>query len=444
MGLAVDGLSSGLDTTALLNSLMQIEAIPQNLLKKKVSNTQSTITALQQLNTRIAALATQAKDTAKPAALDLFTAKTSSDAASATVTAGASVASLDFTVTRLAQSQVTVTDAITEWDGTTVTITGADGPVEVTAASASLDDMVSAINASGAGVTALKVAAGTNGDGDPQYRLQLTSKTSGDASAFGLSGSSIGTTQITAAQDAEIALWAGTAAEQTITSATNSFENVLPGVNVTTKAVSTDPITLTVARDIAASTKVAADFVSGINGVLAMISTRSAVTDSTDASGKAIKSPGVFTGDSTVRAANQKILSAASLPVDGESPSTIGITITKTGTLEFDAAAFEKALADDPARVQGFLASLADRVAKAATDISDKFDGSITTKITGQESLVKSINTQISEWDDRLTARRATLERTFVAMEVRLSAINSQSAWLTSQLSSLTPGKDKS
>jgi flagellar hook-associated protein 2 len=130
--------------------------------------------------------------------------------------------------------------------------------------------------------------------------------------------------------------------------------------------------------------------------------------------------------------------------VDGDSPSTIGITITKTGALEFDAAAFEKALADDPARVQGFLASLADRVAKAATDISDKFDGSITTKITGQESLVKSINTQISEWDDRLTARRATLERTFVAMEVRLSAINSQSAWLTSQLSSLTPGKDKS
>ena len=104
MPLAVDGLSSGLDTTALLNSLMQIEAIPQALLKRKVSGTQNTITALQQLNSSIASLAAKAKEAAKPAALDLFTAKTSSDAASATVASGASDASLNFTVSRLAQS----------------------------------------------------------------------------------------------------------------------------------------------------------------------------------------------------------------------------------------------------------------------------------------------------------------------------------------------------
>jgi flagellar hook-associated protein 2 len=337
---------------------------------------------------------------------------------------------------------VTVTDAITEWDSTTVTITGADGPVEVTSASTSLDDMVTAINASGAGVAALKVAAGTNGAGDPQYRLQLTSKTSGEASAFTLSDTGIGSTEITAAQDAEIKLWAGTPAEQSITSTTNSFENVLPGVNVTANTLTTDPVTLTVARDATATTKVAEDFISGINGVLAMISTRSVVTDSTDASGKPIKSPGVFTGDSTVRTANQKILTAATAPVDGISPASIGINITKTGTIEFDSEKFEKALAEDPSRVQNFMQALAGRVATAADEVSDKRDGLISTKVTGQESLVTSMSTQISEWDDRLTAREATLRRTFVAMEVRLSSLNSQSAWLTSQLSSLTPRKE--
>ena len=43
MGFAVDGLSSSLDTTALINGLMQLEAIPQSLLKNKVSGAQTTI-----------------------------------------------------------------------------------------------------------------------------------------------------------------------------------------------------------------------------------------------------------------------------------------------------------------------------------------------------------------------------------------------------------------
>ena len=442
MAFAVDGLSSGLDTAALIKSLIQLEAIPQNILKNKVSGTQNTISALQQLNTRIASLATLAKDTAKPAALDLFTAKTSSTSATASVTTGASVASLNFTVANLAQTQVSVTDAVTAWPDTAVTITSPEGAVAITAASTSLDDVVKAINTSDAGVIALKVAAGKNGDGEPQYRLQLTSKESGEAGAFTVSGTAVGITEITEAQDAEIKLWAGTAAEQSISSSTNNFENVLPGVNVVVNSKSTDPVTLTVLRDAAKSAKVAEDFVSGVNGVLAMIATRTAVTNSTDASGKPVLSSGVFTGDSAVRAANQKILTAATAPVDGVSPSSIGVSITKAGALEFDKAKFDKALADNPAHVQSIMKTLAERVATAATEVSDKRDGLISTKITGQESLVKNMSTQISEWDGRLSARRATLERTFVAMEVRLSSINSQSAWLTSQLSSLTPRKD--
>lgn len=443
MGFAVDGLSSSLDTTALINGLIQLEAIPQNLLKKKVSGTQGMISALQQLNTRIASLAKLSKETAKPAALDLFTAKTSSTAATATVTSGASAASLNFSVTNIAQAQVSVTDAVTAWPNTSMTIVGAEGPVDITSASSSLDDIVTAINAAGAGVTALKVASGRNGADEPQYRLQLTSQASGRGGAFTVSGTTVGTTDITVAQDAEIKLWTGTAAEQSITSATNTFENVLPGVNIAVSAKTTEPVSLTVGRDTARSTKVVETFVSEVNSVLAMIATRTAVTNSTDAAGKPVLSAGVFTGDSTIRTANQKILTAATAPVDGVSPSSIGVNITKAGALEFDQAKFEKALTENPARVQAVLQAIAERVTAAATEVSDKHDGTISAKIIGQESLVKSIGTQISEWDNRLSSRRATLERTFVAMEVRLSSLNSQSAWLTSQLSSLSPGKEK-
>ena len=60
MGISLDGLASGLDTTALISSVMQVEAIPQTLLKYKSQDLQTMVSALQGLNSKVAALATQA------------------------------------------------------------------------------------------------------------------------------------------------------------------------------------------------------------------------------------------------------------------------------------------------------------------------------------------------------------------------------------------------
>lgn len=452
MGLAVDGLISGLDTTSLINSLVQLEALPQSILKKKVSGSQAMISALQGLNAKIASLATLATDTAKPAALDLYKATSNSANVSATATTGATAGRVDIVVRTLAQAQVIVSAAMAVWPDNppVLTVVGSDGThTQITAASTSLDDIVLAINGAGAGVTAVKVSAG-NG----QFRLQFTAPETGVAGAFniyrGTSAAVTGGTAtnllsapgaalVTPAQDAEVTLWAGTPAAQTVTSATNTFTDLLPGVAVTVSATSVDPVTVTVTRDDKQISKAAGDFVNALNGVFALISTKSTVIDSTDPSGNPKISGGVFTSDSTVRAVNEKILSAASMPVDGRSPSEIGISITKTGELEFDADKFAKALAADPNRVERVIQELASRVEAAATEASDKYDGLITTKITGQESLVKNFNTQIAEWDGRLEARRTTLERAYSSMEVQLSALNSQASWLTSQLSALRP-----
>ena len=67
----------------------------------------------------------------------------------------------------------------------TITVVNSSGvQTQVTAVTNSLDDVVEAINNSAAGVTAQKVATGTDGSGNPVYRLQLTSKSSGAAGAF--------------------------------------------------------------------------------------------------------------------------------------------------------------------------------------------------------------------------------------------------------------------
>ncbi|MDD1475666.1 flagellar filament capping protein FliD [Arthrobacter sp. H16F315] len=438
MGLSIDGLSSGLDTTSLINSLMTIEAAPQNLLKSRAAAVQTRISALQGLNSALADLASKATKLTQPKALDLYSATSSSAKVSTSVGTGASAGSLDFTVSKLATPQVSVTQKMLTWPYTTVTVTSGGGqPVTVTPVTNSMDDVVTALNSAGAGVTASKVAVGGG-----EFRLQFTSTATGAAAAFTIDDPSgtVAPAQITAAQDAEVQLWAGTAAEQNITSSTNKFEGLLTGVSFTVSEVSATPVRVGVAKDNAQITKAASDLISSVSGVLAQISIKSTVVASTDSSGAAIASGGIFTGDSTVRAVNTNVISAASQPIDGKSPAEYGIKLTKTGTLEFDAAKFGEALAKDPTATLAAVATIAGRVADAAKQASDPATGLISTQIIGQQSTAKDFTAQIDNWDDRLALRRTTLQRTYSGLEVALSGMKAQSAWLSAQLSGLSSG----
>jgi flagellar hook-associated protein 2 len=437
MGISLDGLASGLDTTALIGSLMQVEAIPQTQLKNKSYEIQTMVSALQGLNTKVAALATQATAAAKPGALDIYAASLNSDKVTATTTAAAKAGSIDFTVTKLAQTQVTVTDKVVGWPYTTMTITSGGQAYTVTPLTSSLDDVVSSVNAAGAGVVASKVAVGGG-----EFRLQFAATKSGEAGGFTISDLGPATTppvtltNVKAAQDAEIELWPGTDAAQVVKSPTNTFADLLPGVSLTAKEITGAPVTLTVARDDAGITKLASDLVAGLNGVLSLVASKSAVSGA----GGTATTAGVFAGDSTIRGMNQTLLSAASLPVGvpARSPSEIGISITKTGTMEFDDKKFAAALAADPAGVEAKVQEIATRLAAAATTASDKYTGTLTAKITGQQSEVRDLTDRISDWDTRLESRKATLQRTYSGLEVALSNMKAQQAWLSSQLAGLS------
>jgi flagellar hook-associated protein 2 len=438
MGISLDGLASGLDTTALISSIMQAEALPQMLLKNKSYDVQSMVSALQGLNSKVAALATQATAAAKPGALDLYSATTSSDKVVATATATAKAGAIDFQVNKLAQTQVTVTNKVVGWPYTTMTINSGGQTYTITPLTSSLDDVVNSVNAAGAGVTASKVSVGGG-----EFRLQFTATKSGAAGAFTISDAGTAFTDVKTAQDAEIALWPGTTAAQTVKSPTNTFTDLLPGVSVTAKEVTPAPVTLTVSRDDAGITKLASDLVDGANGIFSLVASKAAVSTATTTGGTTTTA-GVFAGDSTVRSVNQSILSAASLPVGTPptSPSEIGISITKTGTMEFNATKFAAALAADPAGTAAKVQEIAGRIATAATTASDKYTGTLTTTITGQQSEVRDLADRISDWDTRLASRKATLERTYSGLEVALSNMNAQKTWLTSQLAGLSSGSN--
>lgn len=463
VSMGIDGLVSGLNTTDIINQLMQVEQAPQAALKTTMSKAQSFVTALQSLNTKVASLHDAAKTAAKADSWKAFQATSSSTTVKATASSSAAPGSVSFTVDKVASAQVGVSNVAPD-DGSlvsglppAVTVRKHDGSlVTVQPTSGSLQDVAKAINDaadSGIKATVVRVSGGTT----PTYRLQFTGTGTGADGSFqvysgdkatiqaaidandttALSAARLDTSTVTAAQDAQITLWKGSAVEQTYTQSSNTFTGLLTGVNVTVSQPTTDPVTVNVGRDSGAMQSLVSNLVSNMTVVLSEIASRTATTTTKNADGTTSVTGGLFSGDSAVRNAQQSLTDALLSPVNGFSPSAIGISFAKDGSFSFDAAAFQDALATDPAKVQAIATGLADRVATVSDSYSDATEGTLSLKISSQNDLIKDYGTQISNWDDRLTLRKQTLQAQFSALEVSMSNLKAQSSWLSSQIAKL-------
>ena len=448
--LAIDGLVSGLQTGDLINQLMRVESMPQALLSQKQTTAKAFVSALQGLNTKVASLGEAAKKAATPASWDTFKATSSADSVTATVSATAGATSLTFTADKLAQSQISVVDvpATFEGDPPSFTIMRNGEATTITAASASMSDVVKAFNDSDAGVNA--VAVRVSGGENPVYKIQFTGTETGAANSFEVfQGADTSGTKWAAAsdasrgaQDAQITLFAGTPSATTLSSGSNTFAALLEGVDITISKVEAEAVTIKIGKDDGALKKLASDLVGQLALVLGEIGSRTATTTTTGEDGKVKISGGILSGDSAIRGLQQQFLSAGSTPIDGVSPSEVGIVIGRDGTFTFDDKKFAAAMAEDPVRTQRIVSGVAQNVQSLAESTSDKFDGSLTNKVTSQETAITDMGEQITAMDRRLALKRQGLERTYSALEVTLSKLQSQSSWLSSQLAGLSSGKN--
>ncbi len=444
---SVSGLISGLDTSSIITQLMQIEAQPQTALKTTLSTTQTAITSYQDLNTKFKALLASAQKLTDPSTWGARTASSSDSSVAASATPSALAGSVTFTVNGLATAQSLIsassTSSLTDTstfslsggsfsivgsDGTTTTLTPADG---------SLQSVVSAVNSSTAGVRAAAVQVSPG-----QYRLQLTSTTTGAASTFtvnGLNGLG-GTTVVADARDASIHVGSPTQGFD-VTSSSNTFTGVSPGLTFTVSQAGATS-TVTVGNDEKSIGSAVSALVDAANAVLADITTQTAQgTLSSD--GKTRTGQGALATDTTVKNLTSAVLQAVTSAVGGVSAATYGIQSTSDGKLTFDADTFAAAYGANPAGTQAALApvggtGVAQRLAAVAQQASDPVTGTITTSIASQTSTVTQLNNQISDWDVRLAARQQTLQNQFNAMEVALQKLQSQSSWLSSQLNGLS------
>jgi flagellar hook-associated protein 2 len=491
MAMTIDGMVSGMDTTNMVSQLMQLETLPQTALKNKVTVQNKAVAAYQGLNTRVSGLLNAARAIVSADVWGAMKATASSDAVAASAAPGSAAGSLSFTVDKLAAAHAvtftgktvnSLTDAtgasvltgstldVLRTDGTTVTVTPTD---------ASLSAVVKKINETANAAykaSTVQVAPG-------QYTLQLTATTTGGAGkAFhdvtkpAVDGDPHSTYQpvglnllagavTVVGADATLTVGDVPATQYQVTSTTNTFTDLLPGVTVTAAKKSTAAVTVSVAADRDSVAAKAQALIDNANTVLQEIASLSRVK-----SGEVPAGP--LAGDSTLRKMAQDVLGAVTGGAGGlGSLSQVGVSVTRDGKLALDKTKFLDAFAADPARTQSFFDGYADKNHVDAT--AGKFDagwdtanglgrkleviaanltegvalptdppgtakeGLLTTLIKRRNESIRGLNDQVSAWDRRLELRKSALERQFSGLEVALGKMQSQSTWLAGQLAGL-------
>ncbi len=304
-----------------------------------------------------------------------------------------------------------------------------------------LSEVVAAIN--GADGLAYGAVAVNTGSG---YRLQLTANETGAASSVGIDQSMFtgigGFTQLTPGQDAEIT-FQGTN-PYSITSSSNTFKDLLPGVSATVSAVTTTPVTISAGRD---SAKVA-DAVESMVKDLSTLFDRIRQGTSSDVEAG---TRGLLAGASAPRRAQSELQRAMLDPVSGNSiisAGVAGISLERDGTLKFDKAVFTAAYEADPEGMQRLFVApedevdsnpgILDRISEAAKNASSFGTGYLATAKEAKDSQVNDYNRQVDAYEVRLERREAALRRQYAALEVALGSLNNQSNWLVGQLNGLS------
>lgn len=424
---AISGLSSGIDTASLITQLMTVAAQPQTQLKNQLSVQQNVLTAYQAINTKLTALQTAADAVKQAGTWAATKAVSSSTSVVASTTTGATSGSATtFDVIRLATAQISTvaaTGAVVASPPNGIDVVDSAGVTHHLAlADGSAASVATAVNNASLGIRASVV----NTDSGPL--LQFTSTATGAAGAFSINGLDTAPQTLVAARDAQIAVGDPAAGGYTVSSSSNTFNNVIPGVTFSVGAV-TSGVTVSVSSDASAISDKLKALVDAANAALGELN-------------KDTGKGAVLESNYQINSITNSVLSTISRGTGSASFASIGVQLTSTGTLTFDANAFASAYAADPAKAQASAAtSLAGALSSLAMQSSTQV---VSPLINSGTSQVGSLNKQIADWDTRLDSQRTAMQSKYTAMEVALQKLQSTSSYLTSALSAISKSNSSS
>jgi len=461
------GVGSGIDLKALVASLVDAQyAAKTSQFTARQDTLTAQISGLAKLKSGITGFDSALRSLVKGGSL--ATQPTSSNTGVAVVSrlTGAKVAGISakIDVTQLAAAQAATTNTpvgatdgfragtlsvaigsyVTDQDGKTSLSATRNVAVSI-APGATLSDIAAQIKDK----TGLSASVISDGNGQ---RLTIKGAT-GASQAFEITGSDTGgdgvslatlsvgpgaqgTTVGTTAQDAVVMLDGAR-----FTRSSNTISNLFDGVRLDLQSVGT--VTIGTASPSNSLMQAAQDFVDTFNQVKAVIAEETNVTDGvlkTDSAATTmLRALGALT---TTRLATVGSGGAQTL-------ADIGVSTNRDGTLSFNTATFNKAIATDPAAVEalfadgsgasgGGLSAALSAVVGKLTDKNAGLDGS-TARYTKQQSDLADAK---SKADDAATILSTRLTSQFAAMDARVAAYKATQAFMTQQIAQWTKGND--
>ena len=417
------GTAGQIDTTSLIANLMQAAAVPQKQLQDQLNGVQTVSSALQNVNTRMTSRLTAAQALTDPTAWSATAATSSSSSVVASSDGTAAAGSFTFSVTALAKAQVTIVPVGT--DGNVVsdpsqglTLRDANGVLHaIPLTGGAPDSVASAINDSNLGVKAVVVTT------DPGKVVQIVAQKTGTANAFDIPGFETAPQTIVAAADAMA--WVGPSdgsAGYGVTSSSNTFTGLWPGVTVTAAALAND-VTINVAQDQNSLTTQLKALIGAANDAHSQINSYTA-------------KGAVLQGRYEIYGMRNDITGAVAQGTAGNGTfKQYGIDVDSTGNISFDADTFTKAFANDPTGTKAAIAdTLAGKLATTAGNATAAGTGTITQSLAefGQRS--DTLSKQIDNWTTRLNRIQSDLQSKYSAMQTALARLQSQQTYLTSML----------
>jgi flagellar hook-associated protein 2 len=446
MSVQVDGLISGLDTTALIDSIIAASGIPKQAIESRVTDYETKSDRISDLVNRIANITTALDDMAAIGDFRSFAADyAENDAFSVAVDGEAVEGSYDIEISEMAKAEQWVSDGFSsastdaglvgdlvfEYAGETSTIT-TDGMT--------LTELATEIN----DVDGMTAYVMDTGDATDPYRLVVQGDDRGSDYGISFASSDAAVTTGLGFDSSDNQTVAAASAKLTIngvavTSDTNTVTDAIPGMTLTITGTTTDAVTVDVSSDPEAIEVKVQAFVDAYNDVANFISTNS-IYDTEEG----IR--GAFVGESGVRRVTQGMATVVTseygdLGQDYDSLGLIGIETSSTGQMEIDSDVFQAILLAEPDQVadlftsdDGFIAAMKDQL-----DVyTDPTEGSLSVRQESIEGRITDLNDDIDAMTDRMDRMEARLRKQFTSMEQTMGQLQSTQSFITSMLYTTT------
>ena len=445
MTIQFGGLATGLDTSSIIDQLMDLERRPLTLLEKDKTWLNSRLQAFTELDTKLKSFADSITNLGDANTLLQRSIRQSSDALlTARVDSNAQAgASYQVEVVSLAQVQKSVsagvaskTDAVFGTGTLSLTLDGTPHTIDVGDGQNSLTGIMNAINTADLGVTASII---NDGSATP-FRLVLTGNDPAKSftlDATGLSGGIVLNLGAPVQQATRAHIRVDTI---DIYSDSNTLTEAIPGVSLDLTRAEVGTLTsLNVGIDRDSIKATIEGFAKGYNEVVGFITSQSTMNGAKG---------GVLGGDSGISTIKRRLQTMLTQPLATSGVFTalsqLGFETQKDGTLKVNEKTLNAAIDGNLDSVTSLLAGengvdgIAGQFQDYLGSLTDSVSGLLKGRKDSIDSNLRRLDTRITSMEMRLEKRQQMLERQFSAMETLISGLNAQSSYLNQQMTAIT------